>query len=172
MHFARWFGNRASVFVKMDTWLCAFLLRVAPQCTNVPDPTPGDTKGGTIPQGPTFYIPSTPIPTRNTVVSADNVDWYLMSALQATHFHMYWTCLGASSPSGLNSVCLSQTREFTCLCSLNMRSHLPRFYHNDTLLYCILSFISLADTTCKLPEEGVLMLHTLNKFGTLWKWPW
>jgi hypothetical protein len=33
-----------------------------------------------------------------------------------------------------------------------------RFYDNDMLLYCILSFnifITLADKTCKLPEDGV-----------------
>jgi hypothetical protein len=35
-----------------------------------------------------------------------------------------------------------------------MMPHLPRFYHNDTLLYYILS--TLDNTNCKLPEDGVL----------------
>jgi len=37
-----------------------------------------------------------------------------------------------------------------------MRPHLPRFYHNNTLLYYILS--TLANTNCKLPEDGLLTL--------------
>jgi len=40
-----------------------------------------------------------------------------------------------------------------------MQPHLPRFYHNNTLLYFISSFqqfITLANTTFKLPEDGVL----------------
>ena len=43
---------------------------------------------------------------------------------------------------------------------LHVRSYLPRFYHNNLLLYRILSFyefITLANTTCKLPEDGVLI---------------
>jgi len=38
-----------------------------------------------------------------------------------------------------------------------MRPHLPRFHHNNTLLYgifIILIIHTLADTTCKLPEAG------------------
>jgi len=40
-----------------------------------------------------------------------------------------------------------------------MQPHVPTFHHNNTLLYCILSFqqfITSANTTCKLPEDGVL----------------
>jgi len=40
-----------------------------------------------------------------------------------------------------------------------MLPHLPRFYNNYALVYCILSFqqfTTSANTTCKLPEDGVL----------------
>jgi hypothetical protein len=40
-----------------------------------------------------------------------------------------------------------------------MQPHLPRFHHNNAVLCCILSFqlfITLANTTCKLPVDGVL----------------
>jgi hypothetical protein len=40
------------------------------------------------------------------------------------------------------------------IAELHIQPHLPRFYHNNTLLYYILS--TLRNRNCKLHEDGVL----------------
>jgi len=46
------------------------------------------------------------------------------------------------------------------IAELHMRPYLSRIYHNNALLYCILYnfniIITLANTICKLSEDGVL----------------
>ena len=150
----------------MDTWLCAFLLHVALQYTNVRDPTPGDTKGGRTPQGLTYYVPSTPVPTRNTVASADNVDWSFTSSLQTTSFCMYWTSFGGSTSTGLllskvssavSLRCVRKERELTFIFHSN-RCVLPK---TRTHLFLVISFsvnylLHNRSATCFGPSQAPL----------------
>ena len=59
-----------------------------------------------------------------------------------------------------------------CRPELHMRPNFTNdlFYHNDILVYCILSiqqFITLADKTCKLPEDGVRAPKHVRVFAIL-----
>lgn len=147
----------------MDTWLCAFLLHVALQYTNVPDPTPGDTKGGRTPQGLTYYVPSTPVPTRNTVASADNVDWSFTSSLQTTSFCMYWTSFGGSTSTDLLLSKVSSAVSFRCV---RKERELTYIFHSNrcvllktrTHLFLVISFYIYKQYVC-LPPSVNYLLH-------------